>query len=385
MADHHHHHLQSGGGNNSGVVMRDFRKGNWTIQETMILIEAKKMDDERRMKRTSSSSIGVGGESSSGNVGNNKPTELRWKWVEDYCWRKGCCRSQNQCNDKWDNLMRDYKKVRDYERKITNHHHHHLQSYWKIEKNERKEKNLPSNLLHQIYDALVEVVERKGSSSSSSAQAQPQVLTIAAAPVPAAATGGYGNDINSNAVQLQIQPQLHPPLLQQPHIFSVSAVSTPLALPLPPLMAATPISTAQPPPPPPPALPTTMCDSSGSDTSEYTYSPAKRRRKRRSTTTKTGGGGGEGTSSGHGHNHEEVGSAISKSASIIAEAIQASEEREERRHKDLLNLHERRLKIEESKTEVNRQGINGLVDAINKLANSILALASNNNNQSPPK
>lgn len=125
-----------------------------------------------------------------------------------------------------------------------------------------------------------------------------------------------------------------------------------------------------------------MCDSSDSDTSEYSDSPAKRRR----------GGGGEGTSgaggaggttttaTASGSTSIEVGSAISKSASIIAEAIQASEEREERRHQDVLNLLERRLKIEESNTEI----INGLVDAINKLANSILALAADRTQQPPP-
>ena len=118
-----------------------------------------------------------------------------------------------------------------------------------------------------------------------------------------------------------------------------------------------------------------MCDSSDSDTSEYSDSPAKRRRR---------DGGGEGTSGGtataSGSTSIEVGSAISKSASIIAEAIQASEEREERRHQDLLNLLERRLKIEESNAEI----INGLVDAMNKLANSILALAADRT-QTPPQ
>ncbi|XXG58356.1 hypothetical protein AAC387_Pa04g0682 [Persea americana] len=38
--------------------------------------------------------------------------------LEDYRWRNGCMRSQNQCNDKWDNLMRNYKKVRDHEKKL---------------------------------------------------------------------------------------------------------------------------------------------------------------------------------------------------------------------------------------------------------------------------
>lgn len=79
-----------------------------------------------------------------------------------------------------------------------------------------------------------------------------------------------------------------------------------------------------------------------------------------------------------------MGNAIRKSASIIAEALEACEEREERRHREVVSLHERRLKIEESNTEINRQGINGLVDAINKLANSIMALASHKNH-SPPK
>lgn len=137
------------GGN---IVIRDYRKGNWTLSETMVLIEAKRMDDERRMK-------------SSDSEGRSKPAELRWKWVEDYCWRKGCLRSQNQCNDKWDNLMRDYKKVRDYGRRIAERgvgNEASSSSYWKLEKIERKEENLPSNMLIQVYEALVEVVERRG-------------------------------------------------------------------------------------------------------------------------------------------------------------------------------------------------------------------------------
>lgn len=80
-----------------------------------------------------------------------------------------------------------------------------------------------------------------------------------------------------------------------------------------------------------------------------------------------------------------MGSAISKSASIIAGAIQSCEEREERRHTQVLSMHERRLQIEESKAEINRQGINGLVDAINKLANSILALAATKNQEPSSK
>ncbi|KAK8551368.1 hypothetical protein V6N13_119837 [Hibiscus sabdariffa] len=337
-------------GDNS-VVTREYRKGNWTVNETLVMIEAKKMDDERRMKRSEDCE------------GRNKPTELRWKWVEDYCWRKGCLRSQNQCNDKWDNLMRDYKKVREYQRRIADRgggqgtNTSEAPSYWEMERNERKEKNFPSNMLRLIYDRLEEVVEKKGDQRVLAAGGSGSIPTT----VP------YVMDTPITSVQLQTSL---PPVLQH-QLSAPIPTAIPLSLSAPPTAAPTPLvqppylSCAQ-------ALP--IVDS---DTSEYSESPAKRRKK---------GGNGEGTRGGTAtaNNTNEVGTAISKSAFIIAEAIRASEEREERRHRDLINLQERRLKMEESKTEINKRGLDGLVDAINKLANSILALASHNN-QSAPK
>lgn len=132
------------------------------------------------------------------------------------------------------------------------------------------------------------------------------------------------------------------------------------------------------------------CESSDSDTSEHSDSPAKRRRRGGASGAGAGGDQQQGISTSgtvSASTSSEVGTAISRGASIIAEALQGCEEREERRHREILSLHERRIQIEESKTEINRQGISGLtglVDAINKLANSIHALASNknNNNQS---
>ncbi|XP_057502202.1 uncharacterized protein LOC130786004 [Actinidia eriantha] len=345
-----------GGGNS---VFRDYRKGNWTVEETMVLIEAKKMDDERRMKRS------IGGESSEGiikmsssSTTTTKPAELRWKWVEDYCWRNGCLRSQNQCNDKWDNLMRDFKKVRDYERRRSSSgagDDNGGGSYWKMEKHERKERNLPSNMLPDIYQALMEVVERKESVS-------PRVLAL---PGPAGDGGGYVVvERSAPLAVLPLPPPPPPPALLPP-------------LPPPPAAAA-PLQAL-----PHHDQPLPTVDSG--DTSEHSDSPAAKKRRR---------GSGEGTSCGiHPSgtpppppppppSHDQViGCAISRSVSIIVEAIQACDEREDRRHRDLLSLQERRLHIEESNTEITRQGFNGLVDAINKLANSILALANSNNHQ----
>ncbi|VVA22672.1 PREDICTED: trihelix mRNAion factor [Prunus dulcis] len=349
-----------GGNGTSSVIMRDYRKGNWTVGETMILIEAKKMDDERRMKRS--------GDAAGSETRSSKPAELRWKWVEDYCWKKGCLRSQNQCNDKWDNLMRDYKKVREYERREGREE---AASYWKLEKSERKDRNLPTNMVPQIYEALVDVVEKREAGHH-------QIRVVGGASVSGSnvpnPTIGYvvERPIISTSVH---QSSLPPPVLQ--HHISVPPIA---ALPLlPPAPLA-----AQPPPTLPYSQPMpTTCESSDSETShEHSDSPAKRRRR----ASGGGGGGGDQGTSGtvSASTSSEVGTAISRGASMIAEALQGCEEREERRHRDLLSLHERRLQIEETKTEINRQGINGLIDAINKLADSIHALASNKN-QSPPK
>ena len=123
---------------------REYRKGNWTLHETLVLITAKGLDDERRKP-------------SSNGQQNSRSVEQRWKWVENYCWNHQCIRSQNQCNDKWDNLLRDYKKVRDYETKKSPS----SSSYWSMEKHARKEKNLPSNLAQEVFDALADVLARR--------------------------------------------------------------------------------------------------------------------------------------------------------------------------------------------------------------------------------
>ena len=54
----------------------------------------------------------------------------------------------------------------------------------------------------------------------------------------------------------------------------------------------------------------------------------------------------------------------------------ACEEKREQRHRELLELEERRLKLEEERTEMNRQVVSGLISAVNGLANAIHALVS---------
>lgn len=123
--------------------------------------------------------------------------------------------------------------------------------------------------------------------------------------------------------------------------------------------------------------------SSDSDTSEYSdTSPAKRRRTM-PTTTAGPSGTAEAEEAGRSKRDDEttVAVALSRSASVIANAIRESEERQDRRHKEVMSVQERRLKIKESNVEINREGMNGLVEAINKLASAIFALASSSSSR----
>ncbi|KAJ8450690.1 hypothetical protein Cgig2_021162 [Carnegiea gigantea] len=257
--------------------------------------------------------------------------------------------------------MRDYKKVREYQRNL-NEDRNNNKSYWEMDRVERKEKGLPTNMLPQIYQALYDVVERPGTPTTTTVQLLPP-----------------------------------PPVVE---IRPVALLPPPPTLPLPP---------SRPPPPPPPlsyyshqhvqaqqeAQPSPASLDSESEHS-HPESPAKRRKSREEegripsatptptvpplpTTTPLVGGPSLSTSTAD--HLQEVGNAISRSATMIAEAIQASEDREERRHREIVNLHQTSLRLQESRTEMHRQGLNALTDAINNLANSILHWANSQKNQ----
>ncbi|KAE8710108.1 UBX domain-containing protein isoform 1 [Hibiscus syriacus] len=141
---HHHHHQPPYITTPTTSTNREYRKGNWTIQETLTLITAKRIDDERRARPSTSPP--------------SKPGELRWKWIENYCWDHGCFRSQNQCNDKWDNLLRDYKKVRQYQSSSSSQQ---SPSYWSMDRHQRKLHNLPTTMSPEVFEALNDVLQRK--------------------------------------------------------------------------------------------------------------------------------------------------------------------------------------------------------------------------------
>ncbi|BAT98762.1 hypothetical protein LR48_Vigan06g146100 [Vigna angularis] len=312
-------------------MAREYRKGNWTLQETLILITAKKLDDERRLKAPSSSSS----PSSNRNSG-----ELRWKWVENYCWSHGCLRSQNQCNDKWDNLLRDYKKVRDYEATksssssshLSNNNQFQFQSYWTMEKHQRKEHKLPSNMLLQVYQAVTQVLQKKSHTSQLHHHHQHHFVNVVHSP-----------------------PQEHPqvtPLLtstSQPLSQTTPAASQPLLLLPPPSLPPRPVDSTTPPV-------SEGSESSGTECKNDDENSESKRRKF----------------------EQKLGSSIMRSASELAQALRSCEEKKEKRHQEMMELHRRGLHIEETRNQVNQQGITNLVSAVTNLTGVIQSFITMN-------
>ncbi|XP_035836867.1 uncharacterized protein LOC110895757 isoform X4 [Helianthus annuus] len=200
------HHLSTSTIHGGAATIRDYRKGNWTPEETLILITAKRLDDERRITTTSSSRTGG---------------ELRWKWVENYCWSNGCLRSQNQCNDKWDNLLRDYKKVRDYQNRSTGQ-----PSYWAMDKTQRKHLNLPSNMLPNIYEALNDVVQKKHFPNKTSFPLQQPLSALPPPPAPLPPPPPPPPaSVQSTAVETALQPHHFIKYLQKLLIHAIISIS----------------------------------------------------------------------------------------------------------------------------------------------------------------
>jgi hypothetical protein len=365
------------------------RKGSWTLHETVVLIAAKKLDDDRRLKLLRAgdqSKLQLQGRNSRPRGGADQQ-QVRWKWVENYCWKFGCLRNQNQCSDKWDNLLRDYKKVRDYE-ELRNPPE--PISYWKMEKHERKEKGLPSNLLKEVYCAIQDVV-----GDHSRLPARKLLLPTAFDQIPAP-VHAPGSPRQHFSPILQIPAtSLHSPMQKQHAHEQFSSEPDPtlsgkrFLIPYftsamvwcNGLFAGTWSWTNQ----------LWLFQSSVDLTREFwkyvgcgiaeegdessfedavadqiaagAAAAAKRRKV-------------------HANNVELEGSAAAiapsmfKSTVEIMQTLLACEDKKDRRHRDLLGVEERKLHIEEAKTEISRAGVAGLITAVNTLASAILLLAA---------
>lgn len=114
---------------------------DWTVQEVLILLSEIAAIDEEWLRELSS--------------------YQRWKMVSDSCMTMNVARSSSQCKSKWDTLLGDYRKIRDWESKSRDG------SYWFLEEERRTDFGLPASFQKEIFDAIDAVIQVREHQSDS--------------------------------------------------------------------------------------------------------------------------------------------------------------------------------------------------------------------------
>lgn len=114
------------------------RHPRWTRQETLVLIEGKKVVEERGRTGRRSTVFG------------SDQLEPKWDAVSSYCRRSGVSRGPVQCRKRWSNLVSDFKKIKAWESQVGREG----ESFWMVRSDLRRERRLPGFFDREVYDVL---------------------------------------------------------------------------------------------------------------------------------------------------------------------------------------------------------------------------------------
>lgn len=106
------------------------------VNEVLVLQAARREDEDRQLR--------------GGPKEKHKTAQERWQAIEDHCWAHSVQRSAQQCQDKWESIGADFKKVKDYERGLVPGQ----KSYWDMSNDDRKKKRLPPNFHKEVFTAM---------------------------------------------------------------------------------------------------------------------------------------------------------------------------------------------------------------------------------------
>ncbi|KAI5082305.1 hypothetical protein GOP47_0002048 [Adiantum capillus-veneris] len=131
------------------------RSAPWSIAEMLALIDAKRNERQQSMSYKTR--------------GLKLPGAEKWKLVSRYLESKEMERSGSQCQDKWENMMKDYKAVRDWQQQHCNADKDDNmeggsggRNYFKHMTNkERKEARLPPQMDEAIFSSLHAIQNEK--------------------------------------------------------------------------------------------------------------------------------------------------------------------------------------------------------------------------------
>ncbi|MFS7940290.1 putative transcription factor MYB family [Helianthus anomalus] len=115
------------------------RHPRWTRQETLTLIEGKKVAENRGRRGRRSSSV----------FGSDQ-VEPKWDSVSSYCKQRAVNRGPVQCRKRWSNMVGDFKKIKAWESQVKQE----SDSYWVMRNDLRKENKMPGFFDREVFDVL---------------------------------------------------------------------------------------------------------------------------------------------------------------------------------------------------------------------------------------
>ncbi|KAK9675319.1 hypothetical protein RND81_11G000400 [Saponaria officinalis] len=109
------------------------RLPRWTRQEILVLIQGKKVAENRVRRGRTASTV-----------------EPKWATVSSYCKRHGVNRGAVQCRKRWSNLAGDFKKIKEWESQVQDE----ADSFWLMRNDLRRDRKLPGFFDREVYDIL---------------------------------------------------------------------------------------------------------------------------------------------------------------------------------------------------------------------------------------
>lgn len=116
------------------------RHPRWTREETLVLIEGKKVtEDLAQEDRRSTLAFRQSGQN-----------KTKWDSVSSYCHKHGVNRSPFQCQKRWGNLICEFRKIKTWESQKMEKD----ESFWIMRNARRKERKLPSSFDKEVYNVI---------------------------------------------------------------------------------------------------------------------------------------------------------------------------------------------------------------------------------------
>ncbi|KAJ7561077.1 hypothetical protein O6H91_03G012900 [Diphasiastrum complanatum] len=114
------------------------RTENWSLEEMMVLLNAKKLEDTVCITNGVSKKI--------------RSAKDKWEAISAHCFEKSVHKTPHQCWLKWVKLNKCFRKIYRYEKDFQST----PESFWNLSTKARREKRVPTSFHQDIYNAMVE-------------------------------------------------------------------------------------------------------------------------------------------------------------------------------------------------------------------------------------